>query len=529
MSRKAVLIIALLLLAPMMTVAATIRPASAVETLKVGVIGPYYLPQWHKEQGGMEGGALLAMMDGLGNINVGGTQYQVQLVFADEGAYNPLTGTYDPDKARSEIRRLLYTEGCKFIIGGFRTEVTTILIEETMDYNEAHPGNEVIFFINGASTDWLVAGVGTDYARYKWLFRINPVNSTMLGKNVFGYLAGYLIPNKLKPMYGTVRVGYIVEDLEWTTGIGQYIRYVLPGLFPPGWVEFSYGARSPGGTTNFVPYLDGAKANNTHVVVIAYTLPDAISLVTQWKAGHYPFLLVGIDVFGQRGDYPGGTLTGGACEYEIFEDFSGTGTPITPLAEAFWDHFVGNFSSWPIYTAWGAYNGFIVLKKALETAGTLNPSAVVSTLELQETLVLNGKAKFTSTHDVYSNEYGSTWTQGYTRAFMLQWINTGNPANSKPYTHGFVKNVVCPVDQPYSKKTKFPPWIHPLGDWDLNFDGIIDYLDINPAARAFGATPGTPRWNLEADVNGDAIVDYLDINPICRKFGQQVTPWPPGS
>ena len=526
MNKKAALVMILLLLAPMAAIASTIRPTSAAVPLKVGVIGPYYLPQWHKEQGGMEGGALLAMMDGYGKINIGGTEYEVQLIFADEGAYNPLTGTYDPDKARSEIRRLLYTEGCKFIIGGFRTEVTTILIEETMDYNEAHQGNEVIFFINGASTDWLVAGVGTNYARYKWLFRINPINSTMLGKNMFGYLAGYLIPAKLKPMYGTIRVGYILEDLEWTVGIGQYVRY-LPNLFPPGLVEFSYGARTPPGTTNFIPYLDEAKANRTHVIVIAYTLPDAMYLVSQWRTGEYPFLLVGIDVFGQRGDYP--EKTDGKCEYEIFEDFSGTRTPITPQAVAFWDHFVGNFSSWPLYTAWGAYNGFIILKKALETAGTLNPSIVVSTLEAQETLVLNGKAKFTSTHDVYSDEYGPTWKNGYTRAFMVQWINTGNPANSKPFDHGFVKYVVCPVDQPFSKKTMFPPWIHPLGTWDLNFDGKIDIRDVAAVSKAFGSLPGDPTWNIEAEVTCDFKIDIKDVAAISKRFGQYISPWPPGS
>ncbi|MEM2768264.1 MAG: ABC transporter substrate-binding protein [Candidatus Bathyarchaeia archaeon] len=527
MNRKAVLMAVILLLAPLVAVGTiAIRPATAAVPLKVGVIGPYNLPQWHKEQGGMEGGALLAMMDGLGLINVGGTLYNITLVFADEGAYNPLTGTYDPVRAKNEIRRLLYTEGCKFIIGGFRTEVTWILIEETKGYNDANPGNEVIFLINGASTDALIGEtVGADYEGYKWLFRINPINSTMLGRNVFGYLAGYLIPYKLIPMYGSVRVGCLTEDLEWTVGICNFVHYVLPTLFPPGVVTFSGCWRSPSGTTNFVPYLDAAAANNTHVLVIAYTLPDAMYLVQQWREGEYKFLLVGIDVFGQRGEYP--SLTGGACEYEIFEDFSGTRTPITPLAVSFWDHYVGNFSSWPIYTAWGAYNAFMVLKKALETAGTLNPAAVITTLEAQETLVLNGKAKFTSIHDVFSNEYGKDWKYGYTRAMMVQWINTGNPANSKPFTHGFIKQVVCPTDQPFSRKTKFPPWIHPLGDVDLNFDGKIDMKDVARVSKAFGSLPGDPRWDLECDVTYDGKIDMKDVATVSKNFGKFVQPWPP--
>jgi hypothetical protein len=112
---------------------------------------------------------------------------------------------------------------------------------------------------------------------------------------------------------------------------------------------------------------------------------------------------------------------------------------------------------------------------------------------------------------------------------MVQWINTGNPANSKPYTHGFVKNVVCPVDQPYSKKTKFPPWIHPLGDWDLNFDGKVDITDVARVSKAFGSYPGHPKWDIESDVNLDGKVDITDVAAVSKKFGQYVPKWPPGS
>ena len=520
MNKKVVLVMIMLLLSPMVAIASTVRPASAVETLKVGVIGPYNLPQWHANQGGMEGGALLAMMDGYGKINIAGTEYQVQLVFADEHAL-PL----DEDKAYASAMSLC-EQGCRFIIGGFRTEVTWKIIQAIKDWNDAHPGEEVIYFINGASTDQLISEtVGKDYVGYKWLFRVNPINSTMLGRNVFGYLAGYLLPKKLIPMYGSVKVGCLTEDLAWTQGICYFVMNVLPTLFPTGVVTSVYCGRSPSGTTNFIPYLDSAKSAGVNVLVIAYTLPDAIYLVQQWTQGQYKFLLVGIDVFGQTGDYP--TLTGGACEYMILEDFAGTRTPLTPQAVAFWDHYVGNFSAWPIYTAWGAYNGFIILKKALETVGTLDPDAVIAQLERQETLVLNGKAKFTSTHDVFSNEYGSTWTQGYTRAVMFQWINTGNPANSKPYTHGFVKYVVSPVDQPFSKKSMFPPWIHPLGTWDINFDGKIDIKDVAAVSKAFGSLPGDPAWNIEAEVTCDFKIDIKDVAAVSKRFGQFVSPWPP--
>ncbi|MEM3752883.1 MAG: ABC transporter substrate-binding protein [Candidatus Bathyarchaeia archaeon] len=523
MNRKIALILIPMLLAS--TAVLGVRFASATATLKVGVIGPYGLAQWHKEQGGMEGGAELAAMDinGAGGINIGGTSYTIQIVKANEWAYDPSTGTYDATKAKQEIDRLIYTENCKFVIGGFRTEVTDPIIEEVMDYNAAHPGQEVIFFINGASTDWLCRDFSdpANATRYKWLFRVNPINSTMLFKNVLGYVMGYLLPQKLAKMYGgVVKYGYLVEDLEWTQGIATYLEYY--GLGPNA--TFAYGAKTPPGTTSFASYLSAAQAAGVRLLITSYTLPDAAYLISAWGSGQYNMLPVGINVWGQQGSYP--TQTGGYCNYEVEMEFMGTRTPTTPQAVTFWDNFIGNFSSWPLYTAWGAYNGFIILKNALEGVGSLNAADIVTYLETHESVLLNGKGKFTENHDVYTVSYGPLWPDGYTRAMMVQWINTGKPSNSAPYTHGFVKNVVSPIDKLYSKKTKIPPWMYPLSDWDINFDGVIDVRDISTGGRAFGSVPGTSRWNIEADINLDDVIDIRDISAIGRNFGKSATTWP---
>jgi ABC-type branched-subunit amino acid transport system substrate-binding protein len=518
MNKKIVLILISLLCIPM--VAFSVRFTSATGTLKVGVIGPYSLPQWHNYLGGMQGGAQLAMMDinAAGGINVGGTPYNIELVMEDEHAM-PL----DEGAAYTATMNLL-TAGCKYIIGGFRTECVWKIIEAVKDWNSGLPDEDkVILFINGASTDELISTtVKTDYSTYWWLFRINPINSTMLFKNMLGYLQGYLIPYKLAPMYGgKVKFGCLVEDLSWTVGISQYMKYV--GLGPQA--TYVYGARSPPGTTDFTPFLNAAAANNTRLLTIAYTLPDAGYLINQWRTGSYPFMIVGIDVFGQTHLWP--SQTGGKCEYEVLEDFSGTRTPITPEAVKFWDHFVGNFSAppptpsaWPIYTAWGAYNGFIILKQALETADTFNSATVKSVLETQETQVLNGKSKFTSTHDVYSLSYGPTWPDGYTRAMMIQWTNSSSSLDS------FVKNVVSPVDQLYSRKTQIPLWMYDLALWDLNFDGKVDVKDVARAAKGFGALPGDARWDIECDINLDGKIDVKDIAAVAKKFGARHEPWP---
>jgi hypothetical protein len=58
---------------------------------------------------------------------------------------------------------------------------------------------------------------------------------------------------------------------------------------------------------------------------------------------------------------------------------------------------------------------------------------------------------------------------------------------------------------------------------DLNGDKIVDMKDIGIATRAFGSTPGHPRWNPVADVNHDLKVDMKDIGIVIRNFGKSAS------
>ncbi|MGQ9641337.1 MAG: ABC transporter substrate-binding protein [Candidatus Bathycorpusculaceae bacterium] len=519
MNKKIALVSIILLLTPM--VALGIRPASAQETIKIGVLVPYGLPQGHSYLGGAEGGALLAGIDvnASGGINVGGTIYNVEILFRNEWCYYP---EFNPEKAKLETLDLI-DKGCKFIVGGFRTECTWKILEAVYERNAGRADEDkVIYLISGAATDELISDtVGTNPDEYWWLFRVNPINSTMLFKNVLGYLVPYLIPRKLAPMYGgLVKYAVFVEDYEWTYRPWLYLQQ--PGALGPN-ATYVYGVRTPPGTTDFTTYLQGAKDAGARLLVIFYTLPDTANMLKQYRAREDPFLIVGVDVFAQTSLWPTSGYTAGACEYEVEMDFSGTRTPITPIAVQFWDNFVGNFSqpgyppAWPIYTAWGAYNAIrFTIKDALEAVGSFNSTALVSYMETSEIQVLNGKARFTPQHDIYSVSYGPQWPDGYIRAMMTQWVNAST----------LIKQVVCPIDQEYSRKTLIPPWIYPLAQWDTNFDGKIDLKDVFATALAYGSFPGHPNWNVELDSNLDGKVDLKDYYAIATRFGQEVTPWP---
>jgi hypothetical protein len=57
---------------------------------------------------------------------------------------------------------------------------------------------------------------------------------------------------------------------------------------------------------------------------------------------------------------------------------------------------------------------------------------------------------------------------------------------------------------------------------DLNFDGVVNILDISLVARAFGTKPGDPNWNETADLDKNGVINILDITTVARDYGKTV-------
>jgi hypothetical protein len=58
---------------------------------------------------------------------------------------------------------------------------------------------------------------------------------------------------------------------------------------------------------------------------------------------------------------------------------------------------------------------------------------------------------------------------------------------------------------------------------DVNYDGKVDMKDLAIMAKAFGSSPGNPRWNPDLDFNQDGKIDMRDISPTARAFGRGYT------
>ena len=424
----------------------------STQYIKIGVVGPKGWIQWD----GLWEGAMMARdeINDAGGINIGESFYNIQLVDIDEHAV-PLP---DPKAAITELLvSLTDNPDMQFLIGGFKTECVFPMREAAMDYAEVH--GRPIWFVCGVATDELIdCGDGTcghcvrcDYDRYKYMFRVSPVNATTLLNTLVAFLTDYVLPQKLAPIYGSPVKTYIVaEDLVWCDGIVASLQGGALGTQ----AEIVGVARPSPVAIDFSPEFSDAEAKEARLVVHIFSAVAGANFIRQYGLLKPNFACIGINVESQMQEFY--SAVGGACEHETILAPVGTRTNINPNAKPlstiqFWDEYKARYGHCPIYTAWGAYDAIMALNETLYGKPTLpNCTTLIPIIEQTDRTGIIGKFKYTGPngiyHDVFCNELGPTWTQGYVRPLVVQW-QAGR------------MEVVWPRDQPYSFDYEIPPWM----------------------------------------------------------------------
>ncbi|MGA2310021.1 MAG: PQQ-binding-like beta-propeller repeat protein [Candidatus Bathyarchaeia archaeon] len=59
---------------------------------------------------------------------------------------------------------------------------------------------------------------------------------------------------------------------------------------------------------------------------------------------------------------------------------------------------------------------------------------------------------------------------------------------------------------------------------DINGDFKVSLSDLSLLAKAYGTTPGQPKWNANADINNDGKVSLSDLSILAKNYGKSVTP-----
>lgn len=307
-----------------------------------------------------------------GGVVVNDTTYYIGLVAEDTDESNPVL---DVTKGVAAAEKIIEVDGAEYIIGGFRTEALKAYVEVVMDAKK-------LFLGTGASTDYFCDNVyGTamsSYTRYKYWFRVMPINSSSLGKETItevGYLKFYLESEPI--LNKTVnKVAILREGLDWTIPMDNALH---DNLWKFGYTiveDIDYPITAT--ATDFATYWSQIMASEAQIVIPIISAQGGIYMMSQYAAMEPECLIVGIDVQSQLDTYWDDTLED--CAYEIIMQ-SVLRTNKTELTIDFWDDFVATYDHEPLYTAVGAYDAVNLIADGITALQSFKTEKLITWLE----------------------------------------------------------------------------------------------------------------------------------------------------
>lgn len=396
MRRRTHLVALCVVVAMLSLVACGEKKAEEAKTIRIGIAGPMQFIQGEHH---WNGASLAAKEINKTGVKVGEETYKIKVVKIDT---NEIQNASD---AATAVEQAITGKKVDFLMGGFRTEAVTPMTEIAAD-------NKMIFMIAGSATDELLKGrVDTDYARWKYLFRVTPVRSTDLAKLSVILLTDVVAGVRKEFGVAKPKVAILAEQLTWNEKLITSVQQIVQAAPPKGLGCELVGTWRPSATaTDVTAELNAIAAKGAHVIYTANSGPVGVPAGRDYGRLKIPAAMVGITVEAQDSEWP--TKTGGMGDYvATLQTYAPV--KITDKTIPFYNAYMKEYGKPPAYTA-GTYEGIYIFKDAIERAGKLDSDSVVKALETTDYAGAAGRIKFDALHDI-------TWGPGLVTALGIQW------------------------------------------------------------------------------------------------------------
>jgi branched-chain amino acid transport system substrate-binding protein len=341
---------------------------------------------------------------------------KLEMVVADEGE----AAADGPKVGIAAVNKLTGEDHVNVLIGGYDSGVT---LGELPHIIRA----KTIFLGIGSASPAIQNKMKDDYDHYKYIFRVNPINSAKQAKGLVDFISG-----KLKGELGYQKISIIGENAKW-------VQDVVPAL--------KKGAEDAGmtvplaeffdvQTADFSPLFSKVKDNGSQYLLIILSHAASDVFVKQWYDAKVPVPIGGIDVKGQDANFF--DRVGGKSIAEVSTNFI-LRAPLTDKTVPFWDAFVKAYGRPPVYTAPGAYEAVYIYADAVTRAKSTDTDAVIKELEKTDYIGTRGRVQFDDLHEVKDGP-------GFVNELFVQWQNEG-------------KRVVVWPKEIATGKMINPPWL----------------------------------------------------------------------
>lgn len=337
---------------------------------------------------------------------------KLEIVVADE--------TENPEQGINAIKKLTADEKVDVLVGGYTSGVTLAQLPHIS-------AAKTIYLGVGAASPAITAKVKQDYDGYKYIFRVNPLNSKWLAAAYVDFLVNFVSKEQ-----GFNKVAIVGESAKW---VQDLVPFLKKGATDGG-VNVTLTEFFDVQTSDFSPTFSKARASGAQFLAVVLSHASSDIFVKQWYDARVPLPIGGIDVKSQDTDFFN-RVGGKALSESVMIGF--LRAPVTPITIPFWDGFVKRFNRNPVYTAGGTYDAINIYAEAVTRAKSTGADAVIKELEKTDRVATGGRLVFDDTHDV---KYGP----GFVTPMFVQWQD------------GSKRVIIWPKDKATGAYV-LPPWV----------------------------------------------------------------------
>ena len=335
-------------------------------------------------------------------VKEAGKKIPVELIFANDGG--------KAQASSAAVEKLCNNDKVDFLVGANGTELTLAQQEMAMDYKK-------IFLSSGAAGIQLWQNVQKNYTRYKYYFKFEPCDSLQLGAGMveIGVATAKAIAKQLNIPIKEVKVMLLAEHAEWAEPVIPMVQET----FRKEGIEIVYVARPSRDATDLTTELVEGSRKGAKMVWSCFSYEAGYAMVKQIYDLELPMISTGYNSVAQ--DAAGyWKATAGKGIYSISWTFTPPRIALTSKTIPFYDAHVKRWGHPPLtYRGNNQYNNMMILKEAIEKAGTLNADKLVPVLENIEYVGIMGKNK------VDPKTHNSIAGKGYLPNIGIQWVEGG--------------------------------------------------------------------------------------------------------